>query len=491
MGVTLELSNARAIDEVVADAVIIPVSRASTEAPLRPACVVPDEETLLSLLPLMKLDKPGACGVVPSASAGGTWAAPLMVLVHVPSDEHAPTYSFALVQVLSRSFLRTGGLDAQRVALPVEAGTSRTRRRLLLDAATTAGYCYEEYRTKMKGSVTIVLTGVSQEDIDRARITEKATRITRDLVNCPPADMTPGDMADYAVEACREYGLPVRVLDERELEAERFAGLVAVGSGSKNPPRLVIIGDADPRPGGTAIVGKGITFDSGGLNVKPGLSMLTMKDDMAGAAAVLGFMVGMGALGLADGFQGYLACAENLLGSAAYRPSDVLRHRNGITTEVVSTDAEGRLVLADVLAYAAEKRPARIIDVATLTGSTGMGPDVWGAMGTDDELVRQLVAAGAAVGEPGWALPLWAGYRPSLDSDIADLKNLDADAGWGNHGILGGLFLAEFVPDVPWAHLDIAATAFREGDDDALGQRYGATGSPVRALIEWAERHAT
>ncbi|HEX5948734.1 MAG TPA: leucyl aminopeptidase, partial [Actinomycetota bacterium] len=258
--------------------------------------------------------------------------------------------------------------------------------------------------------------------------------------------------------------------------------------GSANPPRLIELrykGGGRRRP--VALTGKGITFDSGGLSIKDAKQMEWMKSDMAGAATMLGAMRAVAQLKPKVNVVAAIPSAENLPGGSAIRPGDVLTHRGGKTSEVLNTDAEGRLVLADALAYLAEQKPRLIVDAATLTGACmiALGDEIWGVMGSDRALIRELLDTGQEAGEPGWELPLWTSYRKQIKSNVADVKNIGNRYGGA---ITAALFLKEFVGDVPWAHLDIAGTAFAEKGGDYWPA--GATGNPVRTVIRFLERQA-
>jgi leucyl aminopeptidase len=320
--------------------------------------------------------------------------------------------------------------------------------------------------------------------VARAEAVATSVTFTRDLVNTPARDLTPAALAEAARAMAEEVGLEVRIWDERELAEGGFGGILGVGQGSVNPPRLIELayrGAAASQPP-IALTGKGITFDSGGLSIKTSEGMETMKDDMGGAAAVLGAMRAIALLKPKVNVVAAIPSAENMPSGSATRPGDVLRHRGGKTSEVLNTDAEGRLVLADALAYLAEQRPRAIVDAATLTGAcmVALGEDLWGLFSTDRALARALLSAGEAVGEPGWELPLHRPYRTLIDSDVADVKNIGKRYGGA---ITAALFLAEFVGDVPWAHLDIAGPAFRDKAGDYAPK--GATGVPVRTLVAY------
>lgn len=317
-----------------------------------------------------------------------------------------------------------------------------------------------------------------------------ATALASDLVNEPPVTLTPVAFAARAKQECK--GLPVKVTawDPERLRKESMGGIVAVGQGSANPPRLVHLEYA---PKGAkrhlAFVGKGITFDSGGLSLKPAKAMETMKCDMAGAAAVLAATRTIAELELPVRVSAYLACAENMPGGGAQRPGDVITMRNGKTVEVLNTDAEGRLVLADALALAAEAEPDLIVDVATLTGAQmiALGTQVAAVMTNTADLAEQIKQAGEQVGERFWPMPLPDALRASLKSPIADLKNIGEQYG----GMLvAGLFLSAFVPvEQAWAHLDIAGPAFNESSPHGFTPK-GGTGFAARTLIQLARGQA-
>lgn len=320
--------------------------------------------------------------------------------------------------------------------------------------------------------------------VARAEVVATSVCFARDLVNTPARDLTPSALADAARAMAEEVGLEVKIWDERELAEGGFGGILGVGQGSVNPPRLIELayrGAATSQPP-IALTGKGISFDSGGLSIKTSEGMETMKDDMGGAAAVLGAMRAIALLKPKLNVIAAIPSAENMPSGSATRPGDVLRHRGGKTSEVLNTDAEGRLVLADALAYLTEKRPRAIVDAATLTGAcmVALGEELWGLFTTDRALGRALLSAGEAVGEPGWELPLHRPYRKLIDSEVADVKNVGKRYGGA---ITAALFLAEFVGDVPWAHLDIAGPAFTDSAGDYWPK--GATGVPVRTLVAY------
>ena len=357
----------------------------------------------------------------------------------------------------------------------------------IAEGASLATYRYTEFKSDPKPSrlnrVTIV-GGDPQAVALGARIAA-AVALTRDLVNGPPDLVTPERLAEVATEIAETNGLTVEIWDEQRIEEERLGGLRGVSLGSDRPPRLIRL-VSEPANGSSrgtvALVGKGITFDSGGLSIKTGEGMMTMKTDMSGAAAVLGAMSVVREVAPDVRVIGYAACTENLPSGSAIKPGDVLRFRNGKTAEILNTDAEGRLVLADALSLAVEDQPDAIVDLATLTGAVvvALGKEISGVMGTDPALVEQVKEAGERAGEPVWELPLPDAYKKHIESEIADIKNIGATGQAGT--ISAGLFLKEFVADVPWAHLDIAGTARAESDDGYLTK--GGTGVGVRTVLE-------
>jgi leucyl aminopeptidase len=322
-----------------------------------------------------------------------------------------------------------------------------------------------------------------QRGLDNAR----ATVWARDLTNTPAGTKTPTWLATQARRELGAVGVEVVRHDEKWLRAEGFGGILAVGGGSISPPRLIEAAwrPAQARAGRhVVIVGKGITFDTGGLNVKPGSSMRTMHTDMAGGAAALAALRRIAELRLPLRVTVLVPAAENSLSGSAYRPGDVIRHYGGRTTEVGNTDAEGRVVLGDALAYAAARlRPSTLVDVATLTGAVkvALGLRTAGLFATSDPLADALVAAGHAAGEPLWRMPLDTDYQSMLRSDIADAQNHPGNPG----AITAALFLRPFAGDVEWAHLDIAGPARAPADDGMFSR--GGTGFGARLLAGWLE----
>ncbi|GGS93884.1 MULTISPECIES: leucyl aminopeptidase [Streptomyces] len=327
--------------------------------------------------------------------------------------------------------------------------------------------------------------------VERAIVVAAEVNTARDLINTPPNDLTPAAFASIASATAKEHGLKVQVLDEKALTKGGYGGIMGVGKGSENPPRLVKITYTHPEAEKhLAFVGKGITYDSGGISLKPAGHNETMKCDMSGAAAVFASVVAVARLGLPVNVTGWLALAENMPSGSATRPGDVLRMYSGKTVEVLNTDAEGRLVLGDALTKASEENPDAIVDVATLTGAMvlALGDRTFGIMANDDAFRTAVHEIAEEVGEQSWPMPLPADLRKTMDSPTADIANMGVRMGGG---LVAGLFLQEFVGEgITWAHLDIAGPAFHEGAPYGYTPK-GGTGSAVRTLVRLAERTAT
>ena len=321
----------------------------------------------------------------------------------------------------------------------------------------------------------------------RAQVLADAMTLVRDLVNTSPSHLYPETFAAEAQRVAVAAGLDIEVLDQIALAGRGYGGITGVGQGSVHPPRLVRLAYQHPEASKTVVfAGKGITFDSGGLSLKPPKSMEAMKSDMGGAAAVLGALQAIAALKPKINVVGYLAMAENMPGGGAQRPSDVITIFGGKTVEVLNTDAEGRLVLADVLARSAQDSPDLLIDVATLTGAqlVALGPRISGVMGSDDAVAAAIAEASRQAGEQAWPMPLPPELRKGLDSSVADIANVAGERFGGM--LVAGLFLKEFVPDgVRWAHVDIAGPAFHEGEPYGYTPK-GGTGAAVRMLVQVA-----
>jgi leucyl aminopeptidase len=360
----------------------------------------------------------------------------------------------------------------------------------------------DKYRTVEKelreiDRLVVVVPGADSETlargVERGRIIGDSVNFTRDLANEPGAYMTPTNMAERASQIAAEFGLSIDVLDEARMEQEGMGSLLSVSHGSDEPAKLIVLkytpANASAQPGDKllAFVGKGITFDSGGISLKPGENMELMKYDMTGGATVMGAMRAIAQLKPGIPVLGLAACSENLPSGKATKPGDVVRAMTGKTIEVINTDAEGRLVLADAIAYARKLGATQILDMATLTGavSIALGDVNTAILGTDQAFIDEVIAAGKEVGEKFWQLPLDKEYSKQIKSDIADIKNV---GGRKAGTITAAAFLKEFADGVSWAHLDIAGTAW--GDEVKPHRAKGPTGIAVRTLINIVDREA-
>ena len=419
------------------------------------------------------------------------FASPLIVCVGLGTSG-ADITAEALRRATGAGTMALGSIEKVAVAMPA---TTPTNTAAVAQGATLGSYRFEAFRgtgTSEPARVVKSIAICSSESRDRhvreavrqAEIVAGQVWFARNLVNTPPSALHPIELADAALDAAVGKEIEVEILDEKALAAGKFGGILAVGQGSANPPRLIRMAYRPARSKvHVALVGKGITFDSGGLSLKPPTAMETMKCDMGGAAAVIAAIAAIAELGLPASVTAYAACAENMPSGTAQRPGDVLTTYGGRTVEVLNTDAEGRLVLADALVRASEDTPDFIIDVATLTGAqmVALGTRVAAVMANDDDLRDDVVRAADLCGEQFWPMPLPKELRPSIDSPIADLANIGDRMG----GMLtAGLFLQEFVPDdVAWAHLDIAGPAFNDGKPHDYTPK-GGTGASVRTLVQ-------
>ena len=452
---------------------------------------------------------PGA-GPVDEAMGGRLRAALTAVGATGKADEvvKIPTLglaSFPLVVATGLGAAGEGGLGAERVrravGAAVRAVTTTARLHMAIGDTATAGavaegalfgsYAYTDYKSEAKPPA-LRRVGIGVDDprdkdaraaLRRAQVVADAVSFTRDLVNVPPNDLYPQTFAERVAETGRAAGLEVEVLDEKALRRGGYGGILGVGSGSARPPRLVRLAYRPARPRARiALVGKGITFDTGGLNLKPGSTMLAMKSDMGGAAAGAAAVVAAAALKLPIEVVATLPMAENMISGSSSRPSDILTLRGGKTLEIIDTDAEGRVILADAIVRATEDAPDYLMEISTLTGGqvVALGTRVIGAMG-EPAFRDRVVSAGNNAGEASWAMPLPDDLRPGLDSAVADIANLPSDR-WGSM-LVAGHFLADFVPDaLPWVHLDIAGPSWNSGSAHGYTPK-GATGAGVRTLI--------
>ncbi|MBN2623506.1 MAG: leucyl aminopeptidase [Acidimicrobiales bacterium] len=429
--------------------------------------------------------KPGQSCVVPGADGR------VVVALGLGASDDVSTTTYrkaaaALARAAQRqTHLAIDVLDAVPEGLDRPAVAQAVAEGVLLGSYRYTALQSDPERSHIE-SLTVVGKGGKrvQAALDRGRSIGEAVRVARDLVNQPGGTLTPTAFAARAEELAELKGFDIEVLDRADIEEQQLGGLLGVNRGSAEEPRFVKLAwEPSGKVRGTvALVGKGITFDSGGLSLKTSDSMIGMKGDMAGAAAVLATFTALDAVQPPVRVLGYLPLTDNMPGSDATRVGDVLRIRNGTTVEVLNTDAEGRLVLADALALASEDGPDAIVDLATLTGAcmVALGQKIAGVMGNHEAFVDQVRAAADAQGEPVWPLPLPAEMRKSIDSDVADIKNISGNR-WAGASV-AGLFLQEFVAgDIPWAHLDIAGPADAAEDDGET--RKGGTGFGVRTLL--------
>lgn len=359
-------------------------------------------------------------------------------------------------------------------------------------------YRFDQYRQSDVGEVrelTILASALERESVEdgahRGREVAAGVALARDLINEPPNVLTPTELARRAQSLAAQYGLEYTVLDAAAMREMGMNALLGVASGSDEPPAFVVLRYGTARDGVAplGLVGKGITFDAGGISIKPADRMHEMKGDMGGAAAVLGAMRIIAALKPDVAVTAVIPTTENLLGGRAQVPGDVVRAMNGVTIEVINTDAEGRLILADALSYSVREGLSPLVDVATLTGAAGvaLGPFYTGVFSNDDATAVALLDAAAATGEKMWRLPLDEAFEQRIKSDVADIKN---SAGRPGGAIIAATFLQRFVDDTPWVHLDIAPTSWSDEDEGELTK--GGSGVAARTLAAFAERlHAT
>ena len=327
------------------------------------------------------------------------------------------------------------------------------------------------------------------EEVRKTNIVTEAVCFARDLVSAPSNDMTPAIMADHARKIAKRKNVSCHVLEKGKMKALGMNALLGVAAGTHQPPKLIILEYNGGKKGEApiALVGKGLTFDSGGISIKPAEKMDEMKTDMSGGAAVMAVVMAAADLKLPLNIVGLVPATENMSGGGALKPGDILKSYSGKTIEVLNTDAEGRLILADALSYASRYKPAAIIDIATLTGACiiALGEDVIGMLGKDEQIKKEIGAAARTTGERVWELPLWDSYSEMIKSDIADYKNT---GGRVASTITAAAFLSKFVGDFPWVHLDIAGPAWTTKDKPYIPK--GASGVPVRLLIEYLQNHA-
>ena len=485
-----------ALDSLQTDAVVVGITGSGDDLDVSSAAPLPEptieflERSARSLRASAKAAK-----VTRVAGPAGLEAA-TVVLVGLGDDEPS-----------TMTLRRAAGAATRALAADSSAVIALPHRDAADLAAIALGahsglYTFTAHKTQRDGDddqpadleVTIVSTREDAQDVvDRAEVLSRAVNWARDLVNTPPNVLYPQSFAEEVerVVGSSDAAITLRILDDADLAEGGYGGIVGVGQGSSRPPRIVAMDYApDGAASKIALVGKGITFDTGGVCIKPANAMTTMKCDMGGAAAVAATVLAAAELALPVAVTGYLCLAENMPGSNAQRPGDVVTMRKGTTVEVINTDAEGRMVLADGMTMAVEDGAETIIDVATLTGAAmvALGPKVYAVMANDDGLSGDLLAAAKASDEPAWPLPLPEDLRSELDSTVADLKHKGDQ--WGG-ALTAGLFLKEFATTadgdpIPWAHLDIAGPAFNDGSASGDLPK-GGTGVSVSSLVTWLE----
>ncbi len=444
---------------------------------------------------LSDLGATGATEEVTRLATLGAVKAPVLVAVGLGAASRV--YDGEVLRRSAGAAIRSlAGVSASvTLALPSSDAASL---RAVSEGALLAAYSFTAYRVAsledQKAPVATVkvrtdLAG-AKSVVTRAEVVARAVNLARDFVNSPPSHLNPVTFAAAAVEQAGKAGVTVEVLDEKALKKGAYGGILGVGQGSATPPRMVHLSHK-PKGATTkiALVGKGITFDTGGISIKPAAGMEDMKSDMGGAAAVIAAICAIAELGLKVDVEAWVPMAENMPSGTAIRPSDVLTMRGGKRIEVNNTDAEGRLILADAIVRACEDGPDMVLDVATLTGAqvVALGARVSGVMSNDDGLREHVVSAAGTAGEAMWGMPLPADLRKGLDSEVADMVNTGPREG----GMLtAGLFLQEFVADgVKWSHLDIAGPAYNTGA--AYGYTpVGGTGAAVRTFIQLVEELA-
>ncbi|MBI2088591.1 MAG: leucyl aminopeptidase [Deltaproteobacteria bacterium] len=434
----------------------------------------------------------GAEGTSLLHATGGALPAAYLLLVGMGKGEEIELDSWR--KAAARARKEAGAIGAEEIALHfIPNGEPETAVGAVVEGILLASYQFNKYRSNSKPAAPVRALTLFRPGLRRSAAMERAASlavdlgpgvyVARDLVNEPPSVTTARFLAEQAGRTCRGRGLRVEVWGKKKIQAMNLAGLLAVNRGSTEEPRFIIIRYQPPRARKKVVlIGKGITFDSGGLSLKPAKSMETMKLDMAGGAAIIGAMSRLPYLRPEIEVTGYIPTTDNLPSGSAQKPGDIIRYLNGKTVEVLNTDAEGRLILADALAYAAKQKPDCMITLATLTGAcmVALGTEVAGVFGNHQPLVDDVIRSGREAGEKLWQLPLVKEYREEIKSSVADIKNVGGSYGGA---ITAALMLQEFVGDVSWAHLDIAGPAFAE--KDTPGCPKGGTGFGVRTLLKF------
>ncbi len=484
--ITLSISN---VDSITTDVLVVPLLKGKDSAPATPAGLPSLEDSFAAV----KAD--GAKGTLTTIPAPSGYKSRAIVGVGLGTDALEDATSEDIRYAFGSASRTLTGHTSIALAFPA---ASESHIAAALEGAALGAYAYVSYKSELKDEqkpveeITLVVADKNELKAlegaaDRAEKLARGVHIVRDLVNTPPNLLYPESFAQRAKDLTKKLPVSVEVLDEKDLADGGYGGIVGVGQGSTRPPRLVKLTYAPKRAKRhVAFVGKGITFDSGGISLKPGAGMDEMTMDMGGAATVLATTLTAAALELEVKVTTFLALAENLPGGGAQRPGDVVTMRNGKTVEVLNTDAEGRMVMADALVDASALEPDLLIDVATLTGAAivALGNRTAGVMGTD-EARDDVWEASKAAGEPMWPLPFPAELREGLNGRVADLSNIGERPGGA---LSAGIFLKEFVGETRWAHVDIAGPAFTQ---KPFGyNNIGGTGMSMRTLVEVVEREA-
>jgi leucyl aminopeptidase len=433
----------------------------------------------------------GAEGTTLLHSTAGMLPASHLLLAGMGTEDDIEVDSWR--KAAARTKKEASGIGAQEIAFFLPPPSEATAAGAIVEGVTLASYQFSKYKSDQKSAPELKAVTLARPGLKGTAAMDRSVRlaqdivpgvfVARDLVNEPPSVTTASYLGRQAEQRCRGRGLSVEVWGKQKIQAMNLAGLLAVNRGSVEAPRFIVIHYKSARARKkVALIGKGITFDSGGLSLKTAKSMETMKLDMAGGAAVIGAMSRLPSLRPEIEVTGYIPTTDNLPSGSAQKPGDIIRYLNGKTVEVINTDAEGRLILADALALAAKEKPDCMITLATLTGAcmVALGTEVAGIFGNRQSLVDSLIGCGRAAGEKLWQLPLVKEYREEIKSSVADIKNVGGSYGGA---ITAALLLQEFVSEVPWAHLDIAGPAFAEKESPTCPK--GGTGFGVRTLLKF------
>ena len=500
----------KAVQDVICDALVVGAIRTKANQDNKTELLAGTAKTIDGLLNglISQIYTDGefkaSLGEIATIHTMGKVAAKRVIIVGLGNRETLTTQSIRRASAIAARHLQSTG--AHQILLAIGAGEQLPFDTALAIQAQVEGallglYSFRKYQHTDKADngrniTQILLAGYDEQEstiseaIRRASALAEATNFARDLVNEPPNVLTPTELAHRASAMAKEFGLECQILDRPQMQELGMGGLLGVAQGSAEPPKFIILryhGDPNGSNKGMALVGKGITFDTGGISIKPAADMDKMKGDMAGAAAVIGAMQAIASLKPAINVTVLVSTTENMPSGTAYRPGDILRIMNGKTIEIVNTDAEGRLVLADALSYAVKEGLSPIIDVATLTGAmvVSLGSTMTGFFCNDDTLRDALIASGKTAGEKFWPMPLDEEYAEQIKSDIADIKQT---GGRMAGAISAAKILENFVGDASWAHLDIAGTSY--ADSKKSHQEKGSTGVAVRTLAELAVRLA-